>query len=143
MTQLNQQNRDTEILWEDEFTLIADCMSKSMGIAQAKKEYIPIENFKTAFSKAKELTEQKEWNSFLFDKSKLNVFHQPSMEWYYTEWKQDLIKLGLSTHYKILPREAWFKASVEAGIKDIKSKYTEVDFSAFTVKYIDSLEEVL
>lgn len=65
------------------------------------------------------------------------------MEWYYTEWKQDLIKLGISTHYKILPEEAWFKVSVEAGIKDIKGKYPEVDFSSFTVKYIDSLEEVL
>ncbi len=143
MAQLNQQDSDIEILWEDEFILIADCTEKPMGIAQAKKEYIPIENFKTAFHKARELTEQKNWNSFLFDKSKLNVFHQPSMEWYYTEWKQDLVKLGLSNHYKILPAEAWFKASVEAGIKDIKKKYPEVDFSAFKVSYIDSLSEVL
>lgn len=59
MAQLDQYNRDTEILWEDEFTLIADCKTQAMGIANAKKEYIPIENFKTAFSKAKELAAQK------------------------------------------------------------------------------------
>jgi hypothetical protein len=64
------------------------------------------------------------------------------MEWYYTEWKKELLKLGLSQHYKILPPIPWFKTSVDAGIAEIKTNHPSFDFSKIQVTYINSIEEL-
>lgn len=138
---MNADQYTIEQLWEDDFVFIGSIKDYSIGLAKAKKEYIPMDEFKLAFNKALDLAKSQGWNKFVFDKSNLNVFHQPSMEWYYTFWKKQLIDLGLTQHYKILPKESWFKSSVEAGIVEIKEKHPNFDFNAFSVNYIDSLDE--
>ncbi len=129
-------------LWENEFVVISEFNDKKIGAALAKSDYIPISSFKSAFQQAGIFAKEKSWNSFLFDKSKLSVFHQPSMEWYYTEWKMGLLEIGLSNHYKILPEIDWFKVSVEAGIVEIKKKHPHIDFDKFNVKYINAISDV-
>ncbi|MEQ8908526.1 MAG: hypothetical protein RIC95_05010 [Vicingaceae bacterium] len=142
MPQTNQSS-DISKIWENEFVVLSEAKNKPIGIAKAKQEYIPIEEFKEAFLQAKDYAKEKKWKQFVFDKSKLNVFHQPSMAWYYTEWKTDLVELGLIEHFKILPQEPWFKTSVDAGIIEIKENHPDFDFNKFKVKYINSLSEVL
>ena len=109
----------------------------------ASAEYIPIEDFKEAFTKAAEIAEQKKWCGFIFDKTALTTFHQPSMEWYYTTWKQQLLTFGLNKHYKILPTMPWFKTSVDAGLEEIKAKHPNFDFTQIEVNYIDSIDDLL
>lgn len=132
-----------ENIWENDFVLIGSIDNSNAGFAKAKQSYIPIESFKTAFGKAYGYSKERNWKKFIFDKSNLNVFHQPSMEWYYTNWKKDLVDIGLTKHYKILPNEDWFKSSVKAGIAEIKLKYPEFDFNQFTVDYINKIEEAI
>lgn len=140
---LNSSSENNILLWQNEFIEIEENSSCNCGIVVAKREYIPIQDFKEAFLMAKELATEKKWKSFIFDKHNLTVFHQASMEWYYTEWKNDLVKIGLTLHFKILPLESWFKASVDAGISEIKSKHPEIDFDAFEVRYVKTITEAL
>ena len=129
-------------LWENDFLKLFHHDNLNMGICVVSKEYIPISEFKSAFLKAAEFAEQKKWEGFVFDKSALTTFHQPSMEWYYTSWKESLLQYGLKKHYKILPPAPWFKTSVDAGIEEIKSKNPDFDFTKFKVTYIDSVKEL-
>ncbi|MAC96616.1 MAG: hypothetical protein CMC96_14070 [Flavobacteriales bacterium] len=134
---------ENEIIWSNDFLKLHNIPNKSCGLFVATKEYIPIESFKNAFEKAAVFAKQNNWQNFIFDKRNLTVFHQPSMEWYYTTWKKELASSGLTRHFKILPKENWFKASVEAGKDEIKSKYPNFNFDAFEVKYVDNVDEAL
>lgn len=136
-------NTSGELIWSNDFLELHHIPDCHCGLFIATSEYIPIEPFKEAFNKALSVAENKQWKHFIFDKRKLNVFHQPSMEWYYTQWKKELLTLGLDTHFKILPQEKWFKTSVDAGLKEIKEKNPDFNFEAFEVRYVDTIEEAL
>jgi len=133
----------TKLLWQNDFVELRESNNSLSGIAIAKTNYIPIENFKEAFLKASFLANLGKWNYFIFDKSNLDTFHQPSMEWYYTNWKRDLVKKGVNKHFKILPELPWFETSVKAGLHEIKLKNPNFDFSAFSVTYFNNLKEAL
>lgn len=139
---MNNQS-ENEVIWSNDFLKLHNIANKSCGLFVATKEYIPIESFKKAFEKAADFAKEYEWKAFIFDKSNLTVFHQPSMEWYYTSWKSNLANQGITMHFKILPEEPWFKASVDAGKSEIKSKYPDFNFDIFEVKYVNNVEEAL
>lgn len=130
-------------IWSNDYLALYTFSEKQCGLFISKTEYILIEHFKNAFDQALIYAKSNNWNYFIFDKSNLNVFHQPSMEWYYTTWKKQLLNLGVKTHFKILPKEPWFKASVEAGLVEIKEKHPDFDFSAFKVIYVSNIDEAL
>ncbi len=134
---------ENEVIWSNDFMKLHSFPKQACGLFVATAEYIPIESFKNAFNHAANFAKNKKWKYTIFDKSNLNVFHQPSMEWYYTNWKKELLEYGVSTHFKILPKEEWFKASVEAGKDEIKEKYPDFDFSAFEVRYVKNVDEAL
>lgn len=138
-----QERTGCEMVWENDFLELFHNKDLNMGVCVANAEYIPIEDFKEAFTKAAEIAEQKKWRGFIFDKTALTTFHQPSMEWYYTTWKQQLLTFGLNKHYKILPTMPWFKTSVDAGLEEIKAKHPNFDFTQIEVKYINSIDDLL
>ena len=115
----------------------------SLGIIKAKSSYIPIEEFKSSFMSIAKIVENSDVRAIVFDKQKLDTFHQPSMEWYYIEWKKELAEYGITKHYKILPQDDFFKMSVDAGKKEIKEKYPDFDFSKFEVIYVNSVDEIV
>jgi len=65
------------------------------------------------------------------------------MEWYYIEWKQDMLKLGLKDHFKILPNEEWFNKCVEAGRAEIARDYPESLLDQINVTYVNSIQEAI
>lgn len=114
-------------------------------ICVCKSPYIPIEAFKEIFRKIEAVFEADETlSNFIFDKRSLRSFHQPSMEWYFVNWKLSMLqKFGLERHYKILPDETWFKKCVEAGKHQIFEKYGKAKFDPLHIEYIESIEEGL
>lgn len=75
----------------------------------------------------------------------MKAFNQPSMVWYYVNWKDEVYKeTGLRTHFKILPDIPWFKKSVEAGRKEIFTQYPDhPTLNILDVRYAGSLTEAL
>lgn len=130
-------------IWTNDFLELYTFSKENCGLFVCKTDYIPIEAFKSAFNQAVKFAADHNWKYFIFDKSNLNTFHQPSMEWYYTTWKMELLEIGIKTHFKILPKEPWFKTSVEAGIVEIKEKHPNFDFSSFSVIYVSNIDEAL
>lgn len=114
-----------------------------VGVLTANASYIPIHQFKSTLEKVVSVVSEKNLNAMIFDKRKLDTFHQPSMEWYYIEWKNELVTKGLTRHYKILPENEWFQKSVEAGKNEIYKKYPEYNFSSFSVAYVKNIDEAL
>ena len=53
-----------------------------VAVVEATSGYIPIEQFKEVFHFIGDLVKEKRINKLVFDKRKLTVFHQPSMEWF-------------------------------------------------------------
>lgn len=114
-----------------------------VGVIEATASYIPIEQFKEIFMSVHELVEEKSIEKLVFDKSALQVFHQPSMEWYFVEWKSEMAKLGLTKHVKILPDDLVFSQSVKLGRQQIDRKYPDALYHQLSIQYAETLEEAV
>ncbi|MFT4738636.1 MAG: hypothetical protein ACI8QD_001430 [Cyclobacteriaceae bacterium] len=110
----------------------------------AEADYIPIKNFKQLFEMlADEIESNPVYSKFIFDKRALRTFHQPSMKWYFMEWKTKMIIYGLNKHYKILPDLGYFKKAVEAARKPLLKKYPQEILSKLSIEYCDDVESAL
>ncbi|MFA0964626.1 hypothetical protein AB9P05_22660 [Roseivirga sp. BDSF3-8] len=113
-------------------------------IVQATDTYIPIEEFKIIFHKVGEFVKQNDQiEKLVFDKRSLKVFHQPSMEWYFTQWKMDVFQYGLKKHRKLLPEDEVFRDSVKIGREKILRENPDLDLDKLDIRYYESLKEAL
>jgi len=117
--------------------------SESTAVVQATGTYITIEEFKEVFTFIGQLITAKSISKLVFDKTELNVFHQPSMEWYFVEWKEGMFDKGLKTHRKILPADDVFRQSVKIGREQIAQKYPDGKFHQMDIQYFENLDEAI
>jgi hypothetical protein len=115
--------------------------SESVVLCQVQSSYVPIEIFIETFSRISPIIKEHEIKKFIFDKRALRVFHQPTMEWYFVKWKEELYRSGLHTHRKILPNLSYFNKSVEAGRCSILLKYRDFDIEKFDIQYFDTIDD--
>ena len=114
-----------------------------VAIVEAITTYIPIEQFKEIFNAIGKLTQERKITKLIFDKRKLSVFHQPSMEWYFVEWKDKMFNLGLKTHRKILPQDQIFQQSVKIGREKIRQMHPNGKFLQMDIQYSENLEDAI
>lgn len=112
-------------------------------VVEATAAYIPLEPFKEIFNFVGDIVHQRNIVKLIFDKRKLSVFHQPSMEWYFIDWKERMYDSGLTVHRKILPSDDVFRQSVRIGRDKISKAYPEKKFNKMDIQYSESLEQAL
>jgi hypothetical protein len=112
-------------------------------IITAKSGFITEEEFKGTFNELEVFIRKNKVDKLIFDMRRLSVFHLPSMEWYYMEWKPKVAAFGLKKHYKLLPDNEIFRMRVEIGRKKLFRKYAENLLFGIDVKYLESIEEAL
>lgn len=112
-------------------------------LCTALKDYIPDKEFKYAFGKFADFIRKQKVKVFIFDKSEMDVFNQSSMSWYHVVWKRDLLSAGLKCHYKILPKNDFFRESVKIGRKRIEKENPNFNFDDFQIEYFESIEKAL
>jgi hypothetical protein len=117
--------------------------SPKVAIVEATASYIPIEQFKEAFNYLGDLVKKEKITRLIFDKRKLSVFHQPSMEWYFVEWKEKMFNDGLTTHRKILPADEVFRQSVKIGRDKINKAFPNGKFHQMDIGYSETLEDAI
>jgi hypothetical protein len=122
---------------------IEEKVFKHAAIVEALTNYIPLEPFKEIFNFIGELGKKKNLTKLIFDKRKLTVFHQPSMEWYFIEWKEKMFDQGLNIHRKILPADDVFRQSVRIGREKIDKNYPTKKFNQMDIQYAETVEEAL
>lgn len=132
-----------DILQEFDHATIEKIANKPVLIVTAKDSFIPIEEFKSIFNKAGELVKQHKTKKLIFDKRNLTVFHQPSMEWYFTEWKEEMFDKGLKNHRKLLPDDKVFRQSVKLGRQKIDKDYKDLRLNEMDIKYFEELQEAI
>ncbi len=113
------------------------------AIVEATTSYIPLDPFKEIFNFIGELAKKKKITKLIFDKRKLTVFHQPSMEWYFVEWKEKMYDEGLTIHRKILPLDDVFRQSVRIGREKINASHPASKFNLMDIQYAETVEEAL
>lgn len=114
-----------------------------VAIVQATSTYIPIDQFKEVFNSFEPCIRNKQIKKLIFDKRSLSVFHQPSMEWYFTDWKERMFQLGLTTHIKILPDDMVFRQSVKIGREKISLAHPNGKFHQMDIRYADNLDDAI
>ncbi len=117
--------------------------SPHIAVVEATANYIPLDPFKEIFNYIGDLTKAKGITKLVFDKRKLSVFHQPSMEWYFIEWKEKTFDLGLKIHRKILPVDDVFRQSVRIGREKINKAYPTKKFNLMDIQYFETVEEAI
>lgn len=115
----------------------------SIAVVEATASYIPIEQFKEIFNFIGELVKKEKISKLIFDKRKLSVFHQPSMEWYFVEWKESMHNNGLAVHRKILPQDEVFRQSVKIGREKINKAFPQGKFHQMDIAYAETLEDAI
>ncbi len=111
----------------------------------AVADYIPITKFKELFEMMADEVKANDgvYSKFIFDKRALRTFHQPSMKWYFMDWKTEMVNYGLVKHFKILPEIEYFKKAVEAARKPLLNKYPKDILERLRIEYYDSVAEAL
>jgi hypothetical protein len=145
MEELINQGVDVQVLEKSgyaEILLIRDQHTGSV-LVSASAEYIPMAEFKSLFERAGELVKLHKVAKLIFDKRSLSVFHQPSMEWYFVHWKEQMIDHGLTTHVKLLPADSAFRESVRIGRDKIEATYPQGRFRQLDIFYAESLLEAV
>ncbi len=112
-------------------------------VLEATSTYIPIGQFKEIFAVITDVVKEKQITKLIFDKRKLKVFHQPSMEWYFITWKEEMYDLGLRTHRKILPADAVFRHSVKIGREKIKTVFPDGKYTLMSIEYAETIDEAI
>ncbi len=126
----------------EHFRILRDQQNRFI-ICESCSAYAPIEDFIAAFESMVPVIAEHGVSKFIFDKRAMRAFHQPTMEWYFVIWKNQLLELGLSKHRKILPDEAWFRKCVEAGRASILSENPDLPFDRLDIRYYDSIAECI
>ncbi|MFW5761253.1 MAG: hypothetical protein ACOCXH_09755 [Cyclobacteriaceae bacterium] len=135
---------DLKLLREFKHAQVLNAVSQPQTVVViATSNYIPMDEFKSIFNFIDERAGKAPVKKVIFDKTKLSVFHQPSMEWYFTDWKERMYKKGCSSHRKILPQDKMFINSVKVGRQKINQQYPDKIFHQLDIQYTDSIEEAL
>ncbi len=137
------ETRDFELVFEEKYTRVLVNVELKIVICELLADYIPIEDFKEAFSQIGEIVKAGNYEKFIFDKRSLRAFHQPTMEWYFIHWKKDMLAYGLKTHRKILPAEKWFEKMVQIAKAQIIQNYPDNIIDQLDIKYCDTIEEAI
>jgi hypothetical protein len=112
-------------------------------IIEATAGYIPFDAFQQIFDETGKQVIAHKIEKLVFDKRQMTTFHQPSMEWYYTQWKEEMLAQGLRKHRKILPDDQLFRHSVEVGREKIYAQHPDAKFTQLDLQYAESIEEAL
>jgi len=138
-----EQSENVKRFLENDFFTCYENREKRYIICSCKQSYIPVEKFVESFTEIGKVIIQHNIEKFIFDKRALRAFHQPTMEWYFVEWKQKLLSKGLTKHRKILPKEEWFKKCVEAGKASIMKDYPNLPIESFNIEYYSSIMDCI
>lgn len=106
-------------------------------------DYVPIRYFVETFNQISKLGRTSAYNKFIFDKRELRTFHQPSMEWYFLEWKTEMLQYGLTKHRKLLPDLQWFVKAIEIARKPLESRMPADTRSQLDIVYCSSIAEAM
>ena len=115
----------------------------NVAVVEATSAYIPIKQFKEAFDHIGELVIKEKISKLIFDKRKLSIFHQPSMEWYFVDWKERMFDNGLTIHRKLLPADDVFRESVKIGRAKINKAFPNGRFHLMDIAYAESLDDAI
>jgi len=132
-----------EISFEQMYAKVLVNEAEGIIICELLIDYVPIEDFKEIFHKITSIVEKGTYHKFIFDKRALRAFHQPSMEWYFLDWKKEVYHLGINKHRKILPDENWFKKMVMIAKRDIVANNPGNVIDKLDIKYCETLEEAI
>ncbi|GAB4119390.1 MAG: hypothetical protein OHK0057_09970 [Thermoflexibacter sp.] len=140
----NKSSNDFQLIERFSHAEVYVWQEKEVLLIVATANYIPIEEFKELFTQTGEIIKKYHITKVIFDKRKLTVFHQPSMEWYFVHWKEEMfLKYGVKTHRKILPNDHVFVQSVKLGRMKIERDYPEGKYKELDIQYADSVEQAI
>lgn len=118
--------------------------SIATALIVSKANFIPMEAFKNIFFTVSSLLNEERIERVIFDKRSLTIFHQPSMEWYYLEWKPRMFERHLlNRHDKILPKDELFRQSVNQARSKIYQDHPQHTIHKIQPVYFENLQEAL
>ena len=116
----------------------------SLALVVTTGNFIPFPDFQKIFEVLEEVIAEHGLRRTLFDKRSLTIFHQPSMEWYYLNWKASMLqKYNVVEHGKILPKDDFFRKSVELAREMIFKENPTHPIHKLKIIYKESFHEAL
>ncbi len=132
-----------ELVIDERYAKVYENQEKGIIICELLTDYVPIDDFKNTFHQISAVIKKGNFDKFIFDKRSLRAFHQPSMEWYFLHWKNEMLEYGIVKHRKILPSEKWFEKMVMIAKEQILRNNPDNIISRLDIKYCESIEEAI
>jgi hypothetical protein len=141
---MKEENIEVQKLKDFSHAEVASLKDKpDVIVVKATKNYIPMRVFQPIFDFVVAHAKEKKVSKVIFDKRTLSVFHQPSMEWYFLDWKDRMSKVGCKVHRKLLPDDQVFIQSVKIAREKLNKDYQQAEFQKLDIQYADSLQEAI
>jgi len=112
-------------------------------VVKATSNYIPMSVFNTIFNFVLGLASKRRVSKVIFDKRSLTVFHQPSMEWYFINWKMRMKATGCLIHRKILPQDQVFVECVTLAREKLMAENPDKVWHELDIAYSDNLIDAI
>ena len=106
--------------------------------------YIPMTDYQQTLEKLGELVKQEKVQKLIVDARQLVAYHQPSVEWSFLNWKQEMRTHGLNSYRYVLPNTGEYRRNLEHGIQKIRREHPNTDvLDRMDMAYCRSLEEAV
>lgn len=134
----------TEELYCDQYTTVYFLSVQKIAIVKVHNAFVPMSNYREALGRISGFAEKRQINKVIIDAQKLVAYHRPSVEWSFTNWKQQAFKHGLSIYCYVLPTNEEYQKKLKNEIFRINNTNPELGFlKQIQISFCESLDEAI
>lgn len=109
----------------------------------ATAAYIPMAEFMDLFEKAGDIISHEHITKCIYDERNLVAFHQPSMEWFYLVWMENMYTHNLFSYRRLVPEDKYFEQQMIKGKRKLLRENPWYNLEKYDILYCASLEEAI
>lgn len=114
-----------------------------IAIVEASGPYITYDEFRNIFSYITQMIIEYGITKLIFDQRKLMVCNQASVEWLVTEWKDKIIRHGLTRYRKILLSDPTFCQKIDDILLKVSTNFSQTQSKQLDIQCCESLNEAI
>ncbi len=104
-------------------------------ILRFKSAYVPSDTFKAVLREIEALPLRKKAEKIIFDKSNLTVFTSRAWSGTMLSGKKKMLRKGVKSHRKILPKDRLFRGKRRIGREKIAGNHPSFSFTRYDIQY--------
>jgi len=129
--------------YRGKYATVSFMPASETAVVRIHGAFIPLTDYQDTLEKLGELVEQEKVHKMIVDAQQLVAYHQPSVEWSFLNWKQEMQSHGLKSYRYVLSDSGEYRKMLENGLSKIRREHPETQLDRMDVAYCRSMEEAV